>query len=173
MPKESVNVKFRESPSTNNGANNNVGLSLPELLRLRVPDDVTIDDQVKSNAPNLSKRGKLHGAVAKRHGFEDVFIKSFREDRQREKIHLEVSILATLQPSSQCVIRLVGFLETPLSLVTRYYRNGSLRDLIQSAGSELSYNIVHQLALDIVTGMVSAALTPFTGSSHVGIHSQL
>ena len=71
-----------------------------------------------------------------------------------DSVRFELAILNGLQNKSKHILQLVGYCDEPsLTIITRYYSNGSLQGLIHRNDFSYDESFILHLALGIVQGM--------------------
>ena len=153
---------------------NNFVLSLPGYMHLK-PTDYSLPDNKKigQGGSAVIFQGVLRDELREQLGFSDVAVKFFKDSFSAEGIKFEIALLSGLQNKSPHIMQLVGYTDVPeLTIVTKFYVNGSLSARIKDPEFMYDASFVKKISTGIAAGMVCGWPLKFLQSlKALGAHS--
>ena len=130
-------------------------LAIPGYLTLNQSDYLVFEDKILGTGATAAiYLGVLSTKMAKTFRFSQIAVKVYKGDFSDASIKYELALLSSLQYRSKHILELVGYTETPaLTIVTRFYENGTLGSKIHDEKFNYPLTFVRDIALGLAIGM--------------------
>ena len=157
-PLPSKPVKSHEmtvGATTTVSGTNNLMLAIPGYLTLNQNDYMVFEDRVLGTGATAAiYLGVLSPSLASTFRFSQIAVKVFKGGFTDASIKYELALLSSLQYRSKHILELVGCTEMPtLTIVTRFYENGTLASKIYDEEFVYPATFVRDIALGLAIGM--------------------
>lgn len=140
------------------GANtsNNKIISLPGYCVIDIDKDITVNNEAKlgeGGTATIFKCTFSKISLVSKFGFNEVAVKLLKATDQKaiDMIKFEIAIMSSIPPTPN-VIQFVGYSDSPLAIVMKYYPI-SLRDMIKIIDFKMDSFLAMKIAYDISSGM--------------------
>ena len=124
-------------------------------MLLLISRDVSVqnDSVVGKGATAITLKGVISPESQTKHGFSDVAVKVFKDGTESDAVKFELALLSSLQRKSAHILYLVGYLPQPLTIVTRFYENGTLYSRIHNLEIPYEADFMWRIAFGVARGM--------------------